>query len=531
MEPFVKTRRCEGLGSRDFIVATVVSIDETQDESRRAFDAHSRIVFVFIASVFLALTSWLASVLNIWQDEWYSLRTSSRDLAFAWSSALQFEGIPPLYPLVLTLWRHVDASVFFARALSMTCVAIAAWIGWRFAERFLPRISPAFVATAIAFNPFSIVAAVEIRLYAMSLVFATATIATFFAAFMTSRSISRTRDRIAFVVVATLGIYVQYFNAALVVGGFVALVFAGRYRALRAYAIAVAVVALSCSPIALFIGGQIAFTRAPEAMHPKLDIVPLLETATSFAFPHGALENWFSNRANVVYDFGVLLALLAIVLARPRLTPIARGVCGFFVAGVAFYPIATVLTHQTFVYPRHAVILVVPTMLAIFAIIDGATRRRTFALGAYAAIYAACTLAALVVTYHDLAKPGDFARAATFLREHDRDVAAVYAFDQEMVGPLGFYYTNARTIVPLPEPQRFDRFDATRFRFTSADAVRARLGPIARGTRILLYRGDICFDPTDQFGCRFLEDVVRADFRTLASRELKSANVRELVRR
>jgi len=475
---------------------------------------------------FFALTFWLAATLNIWQDEWYSLRTTSRDLGFAWTTALQFESIPPLYPLVLDLWRHANGSVFFARSLSIVCVAATAFLGWRFTGRHLPRVPPAAVAAALAFNPFSIFAAVEIRLYAMALLLSAAFVATFFSAFMDVAP--KPRDRIVFAVVAIVAVYVQYFNAVLLVGGFLALLILRRRRALRTYALASIVVVAVCSPIASFIAHQLDVPRSLEAQ--RVELLPIVETAFSFAFPHGAFVNWFSDRRNLAYDLGVFFAIASILGARPRLTASVRALSVFIITGIAFYPVATIVLHQTFVFPRHAVVLVVPVVLVVFAVLDGIEMRRTFARSAYLLVYALCTVAALVVTYRGLAKPGDFRRAATFVREHARASERVYAFDQEMAGPLAFYDLGPHTIVPLPAPQHFDRFDVRRFSFRSVAEVRARLGSIQPGTHLMLYRGDVCYDIADQYGCRFLEEVVRSDFRTVASIELDSANVRELVR-
>lgn len=42
---------------------------------------------------------------------------------------------------------------------------------------------------------------------------------------------------------------------------------------------------------------------------------------------------------------------------------------------------------------------------------------------------------------------------------------------------------------------------------------------------------DVCYDPADQYGCRFLEEIVQIDYRTIAMEEPNSASVHELVRR
>lgn len=494
--------------------------------SRRPAMRPNRGTALAVGVAFVALCFGLAARLNIYQDEWYSLRTTSRDLGFALANAIGFEGIPPLYPLVLDAWRHVDGSVLFARALSIACVGATAWLAAAFARRRLPHVSPLAVAAAIAFNPFSIYAALEIRLYAMAMLGSVALVASFYDAFVDDGA--NLRRRIVFVLVCVASVYVEYFEAALIVGGALALVVLGRMRALRAYVAAGLIVALACAPIATFLGGQLETARSLDAHH--LALAPLLETALSFALPHDAFANWFADRRTLIYDAGLLVAVVAIVRAGPRATEAVRVLGSFVLAGLAFYPTATIVLHQTFFYPRHAVILIVPVLLAIFATLDGLSRDATFATRAYLAVYAACTLAGLASTYRGLAKPGDFARAAQYLRAHARPNQPIFAFDQEMAGPLGFYDPGG-TIVPLPQPQTFDRFDSQRFRFHSVAEVRDRIGRIRSGTHVLLYRGDVCYDRADPFGCRFLEDVVRTDFRTLDARDLDSANVRELVRR
>jgi len=488
-------------------------------------DLRLAVATVAIAAAFVALTAWLAFALNIWQDEWYSLRTTSRDLQFAWATAIGFEGIPPLYPLVLDLWRHINDSVFFARLLSIVCVGGAAIVSAHIARRWMPRAPAIAVGGAVAFNAFSIYAAVEIRLYAMALLMSAAIVATFFDAFVAERT--RAREIVTFVAVSVVAVYVQYFDAALLIGGGIALASLRRWHALRTYALAMLVVALACSPIALFIREQLGVPRSLDT--PSVGIVPLLETVFAFALPHDALANWFSDHRNLAYDAGLLAIVLTIVAAKPRLSVAVRVLGSFVLAGFAFYPIAAKIFHQTFVFPRHAVVLVVPAILLVFAIID-ATRMPSLPMRTYIGVYALCSLAALVVTYRGLAKPGDFARASTFLRAHAHTGDRVFAFDQEMVGPLAFYDRSDR-IIPLPQAQSYDRFDASQFRFRSAQDVRERMGPVAPGAHVLLYRGDVCYDAADQFGCRFLEEVVRSDYRTVASRDLRSASVRELIRR
>ena len=258
----------------------------------------------------------------------------------------------------------------------------------------------------------------------------------------------------------------------------------------------------------------------------------------AFALPHDWLGNWFSNRWNIAYD----CALLALVVTAARSALHWNRTLVALVASaatlVAFFAVAPVLAHQTLYFPRHAAVLEVPVLLLVLGTLDALERRRDVALRAYVATYALFTLLALGVTYRGLAKAGDFERAAAFIAERaahaprtSKPAEKIYVFDQEMAGPLAFYYRGRSPIVPLPAAQDFTRFDARAFAFHDVATVRARLGANAPGMRLFLYRGDVCYDVRDPFGCRFLEEVVRADYRVLSARALASAEVRELERR
>ncbi|HEV7180287.1 MAG TPA: hypothetical protein VGN11_10450, partial [Candidatus Baltobacteraceae bacterium] len=72
-------------------------------------------------SISVGLMFVLAYVLNIWQDEAYTLQTTSRGIVYAFHQAVAFEQSAPLYFLALTLWRHINDSVFFLRLFSVLC--------------------------------------------------------------------------------------------------------------------------------------------------------------------------------------------------------------------------------------------------------------------------------------------------------------------------------------------------------------------------------------------------------------------------
>ncbi|MBC5798928.1 MAG: glycosyltransferase family 39 protein [Candidatus Eremiobacteraeota bacterium] len=485
---------------------------------------------VVVLVAFGALTAFLAASLNIWQDEWYSLRTTSHGFAFAWRSALGFEALPPLYPLLLEAWRTLDGSVWFARWFSILCVAGAVVCAWSFAARHLRATSPAVVAAALAFNPFAIYAAVEIRLYALALLFSAGLILTYFDGFIAAAP-SRFA-RVAFVFCALGVLYTQYYPALLLAGAAAALLLLHDRRALRNYGIAVACVVVGALPVLAFLPAQMGGART-LAMSTRPDIVSPVETALSFALPHGWLSNWWGYPTNGVYDAALLATVGVAIATRPRLTRANLTLGAIAVTLVACFALVPLVLHEKMIFPRHGVALLIPSVLAVFAVLDAAPqpRLRHIALATYVSLYAILTALTLWSTYHALAKSGDFRRAAAYLDAHASAEQTIFVFDPEMVGPLRFYYHGPARIVALPQAMNFTRFNPPSFTFTSAAQAAVKLGAVAPGRTIFLYRGDVCNQRGDAFGCRFLDAEVTRDYRVLTARPLYSASIQELLRR
>src|SRR5437868_1147370 len=76
------------------------------------------IVWLLIAAhVVIAVP--LARLLPIWSDEGSTLYTTEHGIAWAIQNAATFERQAPLYFWLLSLWREMNGSIFFARVPSI----------------------------------------------------------------------------------------------------------------------------------------------------------------------------------------------------------------------------------------------------------------------------------------------------------------------------------------------------------------------------------------------------------------------------
>ncbi|HKQ71438.1 MAG TPA: glycosyltransferase family 39 protein, partial [Polyangiaceae bacterium] len=165
-----------------------------------------------VTAGYVVFCAWLSLELNVWRDEMYSLHSSEGTVAHAVRQALGFELQPPVYFALLSVWRLLDSSVFFARLMSTASGALAIVTAGAISRRLFPRVDPAWGAALVATHPFVVWAGTEIRVYALVLLLGAA----LFLAFLSAYGDTSSRwARAAFTALAVAAIYTQYYLGVL----------------------------------------------------------------------------------------------------------------------------------------------------------------------------------------------------------------------------------------------------------------------------------------------------------------------------
>ena len=92
--------------------------------------------------VSLALATPLAYLLNIRFDEAFTLNTTLDGPVYAVKQALGFGQQAPLYFLLISLWRTIDPSIFFARMFSVLCFPLIVWTAAEVSKRYIKNLNP-----------------------------------------------------------------------------------------------------------------------------------------------------------------------------------------------------------------------------------------------------------------------------------------------------------------------------------------------------------------------------------------------------
>ncbi len=476
---------------------------------------------------FAAMTI-LAAILGTWQDEEYTLATTAHGVAYAFSRSISFELQAPLYFCLLAALRLLNSSPLFARMFSVLAACGVTFVAARIAQRVWPQRSPRAFALLVAFNPFVVYAAVEIRLYALTLLVSAALWLAFDAGYMRDGR-PDTRARIATVVLALAGAYLQYFLVFQLVASAIALLVARRRKAFVAYVAAMVLVAILFLPMALKIRSQmsgafsVAASRSGDGrvlVHPFLDfMLPLAYEGIAGPLRH-------------VITFALVAVVVGLfVMGRPRLDRRTASIVTIAFGIEAIYLFIADVMHYELSPPRHFVALFVPEVVAVYAVIArfrGSWAARSAA--GLALIIGLASVASVVTDFRALAKHGDWPRVGAMLSATARpgDVIAVFPADGAL--PLSRFYHGPARIVPFPRAQPADRYDVDALLVHSQKDASLALARLPQNGRLWFVFYGPC-SRSDFYGCLELQSAIAARYRAVEGRTFFENSVTRLIPR
>ncbi len=465
-----------------------------------------------VAVLYLAIAVPLAVTLNLWRDECYSLATTALPLREIAQRAITFEQQPPLYFVLLGLWRAIDAAPVFARLLSVLCGLLTMLIVARLSIRFAPSVPPALTAALVAFNPWLILAAVEIRPYALAILWSALLMLTFSDAFLPDDATPepwrlRPGRIVRFAVVALAALYTQYYLGFILLAAGVGLLVLRDWRRVRAYVAGMVAVAICAIPIIGWLPAQIASNVPPTTGHPGLGEIAryglaLFRYIAPIRTPHH--ERWIAVFA--------MLPAAAILLpgARRRYFGRPHNVWLFAFALVLSIIIAVLRTKlpAATLNPTHTLFLLVPGIVMFVSVLAAAAPRAL--VGVSCAVLLLYDGLALVQEYGPLAKLGDAQRVAQYLAHHEHPGEPIFVVPNENVMPLRWYYHGPNELVPLPGEPSVTTFSIPSLAIPNVDTVAAAITRHAHGGPFWVYREPVPTYMGVSFGPEYLTQYLSA---------------------
>ncbi len=226
-------------------------------------DRYKFAVLALIA-IHLAIAIPLAYHLNIWSDEGSSLYTTQHGLYAAITGGITDEKQAPLYFGILSLWRMVNGSIFFARILSVLFSVLAIKFFAGLAAELFDRRTALPIAAFFALHPFLFWASLEIRAYSLVLLISVLIVKFFWRGFSDdlSRPETDTKARMLFLASSIVGLYTNYYLGFVLVGLFCVLLARRQWDQAISYLKLMIIASIACVPLAMVVRSQIAANTA-----------------------------------------------------------------------------------------------------------------------------------------------------------------------------------------------------------------------------------------------------------------------------
>jgi|CXWL01.1.fsa_nt_gi uncharacterized membrane protein len=458
----------------------------------------------------LAITLPLAYLLNIRFDEAYTLNTTANGIVDACQKAIGFGQQAPLYFALISIWRMIDPSIFFARFFSVLCFPLFIWVAFEVAKRYLKGTNPLFVAIVVTVHQQAIWNALDIRLYALMTLLSGLLLLLFYDGYLAEKPSGR--SRVLYVIVAVLSLYTQYYLGFHLVAGAVVLLVLRRWPALSKYVLDMAIACVLFIPMLLVIGGQLGNVtgQLDTPMSAPEVVKNVYQRIISLLIPVEWIPSEFVKRwsvRGVVVVVGVLF--VAKLVKHRKGEDVAIGVMVVVLATSFLFAISVVGPQLT--ETRHMSSMILPLAMIPFASL--ALLRNSRANFAWLGLILTLSITSLVVTYSPLAKPGDFERVAQFLMANEQPDQPVLVFHADAVWPLRTYYKGQNQLVALPQENALEKWDPRNNVLKDEDQILSRINSIPDSPeRFWLVHDGWCAQGSLSFNCQLLEDAVKNHF-------------------
>ena len=502
----------------------------------RFFSAQSWFVWLLII-LHLLIALPLAYVLNIWMDEASTLYTTRNGFFHALNNVFADEKQAPLYFLVLSVWRVLSDSIFFARLFSILSSALAIFFFHRLACKLFDKYVAVFISVLFAVHPFLIWASVEVRVYSTVILLSILLLKFFAEGFLDEEDVSRrvAKAQIFYVLTAVIALYTNYYLGFLLVGNFVALIVLRRFRAAQRYFLQMLIVGACILPLLWIIRKQFVMNTSgfTETKSIAEGVKILWNHAFTLTFPIDPAPNTEQSVITVVRVWFIRFSLLAIIffLIKDKFRSASEKVLMFgtiTAVGGAFLLTAYFLLGAEYVAFRHVAVLFVPLVIFLGVLVTSVLPRKVLIL--FAVILAFLfPYSKIYKQFPNFTKRGDWARVVRFIEQNEKPNQPIIVFQNYDALSLPFYYKGVNRI--LPDEKFFawapENSLSSEGAFKNQIAfVISEIPPDAQES--WLATEEVCQDAKTSAACRPLENFLEANYTVIETKDFYLERLRLL---
>ncbi len=478
-----------------------------------------------VIAIHLAITLPAGYYLNIWVDEASTLYATEQGFWTAFQSAAAEQKQAPLYFWILSLWRSIDGSIFFARLFSIICSIAAIKLFSGLASRIVSPKSALLLTAFFGLHPFLIWASLEIRVYALVILLSVILLRLFFEAFW-QNELAQTGSKLRyphvwFLFAVIVALYTNYYLGFVIAGLFMALVYSGRWREAKRFSLLMVVAGLAFLPLVFEVFAEVRSKSSgfQEARTLSEGIRTLWHHFLTFVFPTEiypeAEQSLVSYLRLWVMRIAVPIGAGIALWKRHQITTVTKALAVIVVVIGLLLLVSYFILGSLYIHIRHASVLFVPLILLLASLATDLARdlrseKRKLLAGAGIFLVLAIFAYSTRVIYPNMTKRGDWARVAAFIEQNESSGQPIVLFEAFDALALPYYYRGVNPI--LPDENYFD-FGLQAPSGTAGSMVRQNefvIAEIPPGTRSLwLVVNEIC---ATSEACRPLENYVEANY-------------------
>jgi 4-amino-4-deoxy-L-arabinose transferase-like glycosyltransferase len=406
------------------------------------------VLAIFIVVYTIALL-FLAKNTVIWEDEVYSLHTTSQTVSYAFEQSYKFEGQPPAYFILLNVWRKMSDSLFFARVFSLVFTLLTGLTIYKISKNFLNHETTVIITALFLLNPSVVYFSMEARLYALIIFLSALSFLLFYKAYLVENS--KKISVLFHVLVSILGVFTQYFFVLVLLSQALSLLIISGWRRFLKYSIVHTAVALIFSINFLIIPNQL---NAASNEYIKIDLVyfkKYLRSLQNFLFCFNRVD--FSLAVRRLIIFGYIIWLISLFKRhRSNLKFETRQSGPFifiFLNTIVVYLLLIILINKFKInYEERYISILYPGLFFIFIYSLTLMDKRHFVL--CAAIIFIHYGVVNYNSYGSFVKNYDYEQIAGYVDKVEKSDEPILFYLNPHALPFQYYYKGKNKVVPLP---------------------------------------------------------------------------------
>ena len=408
---------------------------------------------LLIILLHLLITIPLAYILNTWYDESCSLMASSGSISYTIQRSIEYEWQPPVYYVLLNLWRKLDNSYFFARLLSIIFSSASIFINYKFIKKYLKISRPGFVTFLIAINPFLVYYALEIRLYTMIIFLSGLLIFLMYEIYLFDNKSKA--YRVLFILLSVISLHIQYYMGYMLVAIGVSIFIYKGWNTFRIYLIDMIFPLISLIGVIPFLEAISNQNKINEVF--QLNIVAIIEffkvriVAYLFALDFYSLIK-FSRYE--IWIFVFLITAIFLFSIKDRFKEFIRIVnfkeyttFPIVIVLLLFFILTLIKMGRGALEIRHSAALFLPLVFTATSFICLTSKKKFLIF--WFLLFSVLYITTLVNRFTPMAKEGDAISISRYLESHEKENELIFVPYKIIAFPLAIHYKGKNSIVTL----------------------------------------------------------------------------------